>query len=390
VLLPPAEAAAALLEALPAALDGSGPALLPLDPALPRARLAGMLSAWAPTEIQTAEGIERVAGRRSRTLAAVPVADEVAVVVATSGSTGQPKAAELPGPALLASASASLRRIGAAPGERWLCCLPAFHIAGIQVLIRSILAGAEPVVTERVARGVLESADCCHASLVPAQLRRLLDAGADLTGLRTILLGGSAIPAGLLGEAGAAGARVVTTYGMTETCGGCVYDGVGLDGVEVAVGADSRIRVAGPVLFSGYRLRPDLTARARDGRWFLTSDLGSLGPSGVLSVRGRADDVIVTGGNKVVPAEVEAALARCPGVLQAAVVGMPDPEWGERVTAVVVPSDPAKPPELAALRARVSGDLPGYAAPRGLVIVPAIPMLASGKPDRQAMRGWGA
>ncbi len=379
-----------LLEALPAALDGSGPALLPLDPALPGALLAEMLRAWAPAEIQTRDGIERISGRRPGTPAAAAVADEIAVVIATSGSTGQPKAAELPGPALLASAGASLRRIGAAPGERWLCCLPVFHIAGIQVLVRSVLAGAEPVVAERVTPRVLESAGGCHVSLVPVQLRRLLDAGADLTGLRTILLGGSAIPDGLLGQASAAGARVVTTYGMTETCGGCVYDGVALDGVEVTIGADSRIRIAGPVLFSGYRLRPDLTARVRDGRWFVTSDLGSLSPRGVLSVRGRADDVITTGGKKVVAAEVETVLARCPGVGEAAVVGMPDPEWGERVTAVVVPADPARPPTLAALRAAVSGDLPGYAAPRGLVIVPEIPMLASGKPDRRAIRQQGA
>jgi O-succinylbenzoic acid--CoA ligase len=140
------------------------------------------------------------------------------------------------------------------------------------------------------------------------------------------------------------------------------------------------------VLFSGYRLRPDLTAAARDGRWFVTSDLGEFGPSGELRVRGRADDVINTGGEKVVAAEVEAALANCAGVREAAVMGQPDPEWGEVVTALVVPADPSAPPLLADVRAHVRARLPGYAAPAALVLVPEIPMLPSGKPDRAALR----
>ena len=146
---------------------------------------------------------------------------------------------------------------------------------------------------------------------------------------------------------------MVTTYGMTETCGGCVYDGVPLDGVDVQPGPDGRIRIAGPVLFSGYRLRPDLTAAAFDGRWFVTSDLGLLGPDGRLVVRGRADDVITTGGEKVVPAEVAALVEAHPAVREAVVFGMPDRDWGERVTAVVVAADPARPPALADLRAHV-------------------------------------
>ena len=154
------------------------------------------------------------------------------------------------------------------------------------------------------------------------------------------------MPDGLLADASAAGARVTTTYGMSETCGGCVYDGVPLDEVSVEVGADGRIRIAGPVLFSGYRLQPDLSRRARDGRWFVTSDLGSISPSGRLAVRGRADDVINTGGEKVVAGEVAAVLGTCPGVREAVVVGLPDPEWGELVTAIVVPADPADPPTL--------------------------------------------
>jgi O-succinylbenzoic acid--CoA ligase len=386
VLLPPADAAGRMLEALSAALDGTGPAILPLDPDLPRPRLAAMLDAFAPSVIESSEGPERYPGALPGGHPAGGVAPDTALVIATSGSTGEPKGTELSAAALLASARASLRRIGAGAGERWLCCLPVFHIAGIQVLVRSLLAGAEPVVASRLEPGTLAASGCAHVAVVPTQLRRLVDAGDDLTAAATILLGGAAPGAGLVDAARAAGAHVVTTYGMSETSGGCVYDGVPLDGVSVEIGADGRIRIAGPVLFSGYRLRPDLSAAARDGRWFVTSDLGAFGPSGELLVRGRADDVINTGGEKVVAAEVEAALGTCAGVREAAVLGRPDPEWGEVVTAVVVPADPAAPPLLADVRAHVRARLPGYAAPAALVLVAEIPMLPSGKPDRAALR----
>jgi O-succinylbenzoic acid--CoA ligase len=375
-----------MLEVLAAALDGTGPAILPLDPDLPRPRLTAMLDAFAPSAIESSEGLERNASAPPGDLPAGGVGPDTALVIATSGSTGQPKGTELSAAALLASASASLRRIGANEGERWLCCLPAFHIAGIQVLVRSLLAGADPVVVSRLEPGTLAASGCAHVAVVPTQLRRLVDADDDLTAVRTVLLGGAAPGAGLVDAARAVGARVVTTYGMSETCGGCVYDGVPLDDVSVDIGADGRIRIAGPVLFSGYRLRPDLTAAARDGRWFVTSDLGAVGPSGELLVRGRADDVINTGGEKVVAAEVEAALGSCAGVREAAVVGQPDPEWGEVVTAVVVPADPSAPPLLADVRAHVRARLPGYAAPAALVLMPELPMLPSGKPDRAALR----
>src|SRR5258707_5604823 len=144
--------------------------------------------------------------------------------------------------------------------------------------------------------------------MVPTQLRRLVDARADLSAVRTILLGGAAVPLGLLAAARDAGGPVVTTYGMSETSGGCVYSGMPLDDVSMDIGPGGRIRIAGPVLFSGYRLRPDLTAEASDGRWFVTSDLGSIGPSGELLVRRRADDVVITRGEEVVAAEVQAGL----------------------------------------------------------------------------------
>ena len=226
-------------------------------------------------------------------------------------------------------------------------------------------------------------------SLVPAQVRHLLDepGGREaLAGFRAILLGGAAAPAGLLAEAAAAGARVITTYGMSETCGGCVYDGEPLDGVSVRIGPDARIRLAGPVLFSGYRGRPGLTAAALEDGWFVTSDVGEVDAAGRLAVRGRADGMINTGGEKVSADEVASVLEDCPGVREAVVVGLPDPEWGELVTAVVVPADPAAPPGLDVLRGFTRGRLPDYAAPRAVVVVPAVPLLSSGKPDLQALR----
>jgi o-succinylbenzoate---CoA ligase len=384
VLLPAAEQAGRLLELLAVALDGTGPALLPVDPRLPRDQVAGLLAALRPDTLETPQGTERLDPGDSPALA-----PGTAVVIATSGSTGQPKGAELTAAALRHSARASLGRLGARPGERWLACLPPSHISGLQVFVRSLLAGSPPVLPSRLDAAAVAAAGCQYVSLVPTQLRHLLDepgGPAALAAFRGILVGGAATAGGLLDEARSAGARVITTYGMTETCGGCVYDGRPLDGVSARIGTDGRIRLAGPVLFAGYRGRPELTAAAMDGDWFVTSDLGVLGEDGRLAVRGRADGMINTGGEKVAADEVAEVLAGCPGVREVTVTGRPDPEWGELVTAVVVPADPAAPPDLAGLRAAVRGRLPDYAAPRALVLVPAIPVLASGKPDLQALK----
>jgi len=387
VLLAPGEPAGRLLDALGAALDGTGPAILPLDAGLPAAAITRLVEAFAPDVVLAPDGRPRP-GPCGPGPGRPGVAPEVAVVVATSGSTGAPKAAELTAAAMLASARASLARLGAAatPGERWLCCLPAHHVSGLGVLVRSLLSGSTPLTAPRLDAAAVARAAGTFVSLVPAQLRRLLDEGAPVDGFRAILLGGAAAAPGLLAEAAAAGARVVTTYGMSETCGGCVYDGVPLDGVRVAEGADGRIRISGPVLFSGYRLAPELTAAALDHGWFVTSDLGGPGADGRLAVRGRADDVINTGGEKVVAAEVEQVIRDCQGVRDVVVVGVPDARWGERVTAVIVPADAAGPPSLEALRSQVSERLPRHAAPQAMLVVTQIPMLASGKPDRQRLR----
>ncbi|MFA1550148.1 AMP-binding protein [Actinomadura chokoriensis] len=376
VVLPPGPR---LLRALADALDG-GPAICPLSPDLPEPALRDLLDALAPDAVETPDGIVPHSPREGH----APVGAGTAVLIATSGSTGAPKFVELSAGALRHSAAGTLARIEAAPGDRWLCCLPTSHISGVQVLVRSLVAGTRPVIAPRFDAAAVAEADGFHVSLVPTQLRRLLDEGADLSRLGAVVLGGAAAAPGLLAEARDRGARVFTTYGMSETCGGCVYDGTPLPGMRVALGDGGRIRLAGPSLFTGYRLRPELTAGARDGGWFVTQDLGVV-EDGRLRVRGRLDDVINTGGEKVVAGEVAAALSRHPAVRDVVVVGRPDPEWGERVTAVVVPAASAAP-ELPDLRAFVRETMPAYAAPRELELVEAIPLLASGKPDRARLR----
>src|ERR1700742_3316849 len=292
---------------LAAALDGTGPALLPLDAALPVARLDELISAFQPDAIEDSAGVVTARSASDRTLA-----DDTAVIIGTSGSTGAPKGVELSAAALRHSARASLARVGARPGQRWLCCLPVTHVAGLQVLVRALVSETEPVLAARADTSTVAGSGCAHVSLVPTQLQRLLAEGGagPLAGFTSVLLGAAAAPPALLAQARAAGIPVVTTYGMTETCGGCVYDGFPLDGVQVEVRQDERIWIRGPVLFSGYA---GGARRPADG-WFRTGDLGRLAASGLLTVRGGADDVINTGGHKVVPGEVAAALASYPGV----------------------------------------------------------------------------
>lgn len=373
-------------------LDGQGPALMPIPAGTPDTRVAELLAAMRPTSVLTPDGVAILDN-------GVPAREDTALVVTTSGSTGSPKGVELSASALHASARASVDRIGARPGHTWLCVLPAGHISGLQVMIRALVTDSEPVHatfdTETVT--VLAEKLRPHVSLVPTQLRRLLAAGMDLSLFGTILLGGAAAEPSLLEAARQAGGRVLTTYGMSETCGGCVYDGVPLDCAEVYVDSDSpgapgRILLSGTMLMSNYRhahkeRRSSTPWVIGDSgkRWLRTNDLGRL-DKGRLTVLGRQDDVINTGGHKVVPAQVNALLLADPAVAEAVVVGRPDPEWGQRVTAVVVPVDPAAPPSLESLRARVREQLPPYAAPRELEIKKALPLLSSGKPDLAALR----
>ena len=224
-----------------------------------------------------------------------------------------------------------------------------------------------------------------YTSMVPTQLVKALDhpgATAALREFDALLIGGAATPAPLRERAEAAGVPIVRTYGMSETCGGCVYDGVPLDGVRVRIGDDGRVLLGGPVLASGYRGLPDHPAFAETG-WFRTDDAGVL-HDGVLSVLGRLDEAITTGGLTVVPQVVEAALASHPGVRECAVLGLPDARLGEQVVAVVVPG--ADAPTLDDLREHVRARLDATAAPRALFLVDALPTRGPGKLDRAGLR----
>ncbi|HEY5856377.1 MAG TPA: o-succinylbenzoate--CoA ligase [Aldersonia sp.] len=368
--IPTGQRVLSVLDALAAMLDGTGPALLPVPAHDPR-ETARLTDALRPDE---------------------PIDDEVALVVATSGTTGVPKGAQLSAAALRASGTATHAWLHG-PGH-WLLCLPAHHIAGLQVLLRSLLAGTEPVVLD-VAAGFDPDAFVVAAShlpgprrytsMVPTQLVKALDhpdAAAALREFDALLIGGAATPLPLRERAQAAGVPIVRTYGMSETCGGCVYDGVPLDRVRLRIGDDGRVLLGGPVLASGYRGLPGHPAFADPG-WFRTDDAGVI-RDGVLSVLGRLDEAITTGGLTVVPQVVEAALASHPGVRECAVVGLPDERLGERVVAVVVPGPVA--PTLDSLREHVRALLDATAAPRALFLVDALPTRGPGKLDRAGLR----
>ena len=336
-----------------------------------------------------------------------PIDDDIALVVSTSGTTGVPKGAMLTASALTASAEATHRRLGG-PG-RWLLALPAYHVAGLQVLVRSVVAGTTPVAVSAGFDGAeLASAVTSlgsgrrYASLVAAQLDRALRdpaAAAALASLDAVLIGGGPMPQGVAERASAARISVVRTYGMSETAGGCVYDGVPLDGVRVRVersatshdGAegsatsnDGRVVLGGATLAKGYRnaVQPDPFA---EPGWFRTDDIGAVDDSGVLRVLGRVDDAISTGGLTVLPQLVEAALAGHPAVADCAVFGVADERLGERVVAAIVVATACAAPTLAELRAHVASTLPSTAAPREVHIVDELPRRGIGKVDRREL-----
>jgi O-succinylbenzoic acid--CoA ligase len=309
------------------------------------------------------------------------------LIVETSGSTGSPKRVALSRRAVLASVEATARRLG---GEgRWLLALPASYVAGAQVITRSLVAGREPVLLDdhgSVAAAV-EAVDVDFVSLVPTQLRRMLDDDAEtaaLRSLRTVLLGGGPVDAGMRDRAAASGVSVVATYGSAETAGGCVYDGVGLDGVALKVDVDGRLRIAGPTLFDGYDGDPALTAEALVDGWFLTSDAARIDEDGRLQVLGRLDDVVVSGGVNVPGPAVARRLREHAQVRDVEVLGVPDHEWGNRLVAFVVPAGGV--PSLDQLRDFVAEAHPRSWGPRQVVVLAAMPTLPNGKPDRVRLR----
>jgi O-succinylbenzoic acid--CoA ligase len=348
------------------AWDG-GHAVLPVDQRLAPPARRQLLEQLRPARIVDASGITALAG-------GVEVEPGDALVMATSGSTGQPKGVILTHAAVAASARATSGRLGVVPGRhRWIACLPLNHIGGLSVVARSLLTGTACTVLPQF------DADTVRALAGPDVLVSLVTtAWQRLAGavFHTVVLGGSAAPA-LLPPG------VVSTYGMTETGSGIVYDGQPLDGVEVDIDpARAEIRVRGPMLLRAYR---DGTDPRDAAGWLATGDAGHWDPDGRLRVEGRLSELIISGGENVWPQAVEGILGRQPGVAEVAVGGRPDPDWGERVVAWVVPADPGSPPTLDRLRSAVREELAPFAAPRELVLVEALPKTALGKVRRRAL-----
>lgn len=335
------------------------------------------------------------------------VAPGTAVVVTTSGSTGHPKSVAISRAALTSSALATAGRLGEGA---WLLALPAGYIAGVQVLVRSLVAGHEPAILAgtfsaqafTAAASAMASSDGgraipAYTSLVPAQLQTLLDDSAPATTralarFDAILVGGQALAPALAERAAAVGARIVRTYGSSETSGGCVYDGIPLPGVGVRI-EGGEVQLSGPTLADGYLGDPELTSRvfvtdAAGTRWYRTGDLGSF-DDGRLRVTGRADNVIISGGVNVSLDRVERVVRALDGLADAVVVPVPDERWGQ--ASVVVTAARVAPDEATALvRAAVEAEIGKPARPRGVLVVDRVPLLRSGKPDRTALRALAA
>ncbi|MEO8827273.1 o-succinylbenzoate--CoA ligase [Lapillicoccus sp.] len=327
----------------------------------------------------------------------------VAVVVPTSGSTGTPKLALLTADALVASATATHEVLGG-PGS-WLLAMPGYHIAGLQVLVRSVVGGTTPCVLDLangfdVAAFVALTAEMAanggrrYTAVVPTQLTRLLDDPAGTRALASydrVLVGGAATTDLDVSRAARAGVRTVLTYGMSETAGGCVYDGLPLPVSHVHIDNDHHVVLGGATVALGYLGRPGPTRDCftvdSDGqRWFRTDDLGSLDGDGHLRITGRADDLINTGSLKVAPGPVEDAIVRfVPGVLDAVVVGTDHPTWGQAVSAAVTLRRGAPSLTVRDLRTALRGILPDHSLPHRLLVLDAIPLRGPGKPDRGAL-----
>jgi o-succinylbenzoate---CoA ligase len=350
-----------------------GAAVLPVDVRLSAQERAGLFALAQPTISVGTQGVRRLEG--------VPAGDGIGLVIATSGTSGHPRLVELTRDAVVAAIRASAAAIGAGGGDRWLSCLPLAHIGGLLVPYRHLLLGAPVTFRRRVTPAVLAALpDARFTSLVPTQLLRLLEAGSRLGEFRAILVGGSGMSSELARRAAKSGAAVVPTYGMTETCGGVVYAGRPLAGVEVRTDGSGELLVRGPTLMRGYRFDAVATAAAfAPGGWLRTGDGGAIAADGTVRVWGRLADVIVSGGEKIWPAEVEAALAGHTDVAAVMVSSSPDREWGERVVARVVPRRRSAPPSLESLRSHAAETIARHKLPRELIIVDHLESTALGK-----------
>ncbi len=346
------------------------------------------------TALPLPAGLDPAQQRRLIELAGRAAAPALALIIATSGSSGAPRGVRLPWRAVAAAARLSARALDLRRGDAWLACLPLFHVGGAMILYRCLRAGATAVVhegfsVEAVARD-LAARRISHLSLVPPMLARLLDAGvAPAPHLRCVLVGGAALSGALFRRARAAGWPVCPTYGMSETCALATVNlrpgddwqegdaGPPLPGVRIEAGADGRLRIATPARMAGY-----LGEMGGGGApaWIVSGDLGAVDARGHVQVLGRADDMLVSAGVNVHPLEVEARLAACPGVREAAVAGLADPLWGD-VIACAYEGEA----ETAALEDWCRAHLPSARRPRRFLRLARLPRLASGKLDRRAL-----
>ena len=375
VALPPVDAAEHVAQ-----LWGRGDAVSVLDVTAPEQERESRLKVIDPTHVLDEHGLRAVGG--------TPPAAGVSAVVVTSGTAAEAKAVELTFAGMRAAAEATHEVIGIEPDDRWLAAVPLHHVAGLAIVARSWVTGIPLTVLDRFTpQAVAEAAGLCTlVAVVPTMLARTLDAYAPMDRFRTILLGGGPIPTDLWRRAQNASAPVVTTYGMTETWGGVVYDGRPLPGVAVDLDEDGEILLDGPMLMRGYRHDAEATEAAfTDDGWFRTGDVGTFLGNGELRVMDRKKDLVITGGVNVSPSAVEDALHDLPSIAEVCVAANPDPTWGERVVAYVVPADASAPPSLEDLQHHVRDRLSNPELPRRLVLVDEIPRNANGKPLRRLL-----
>ena len=341
----------------------NGDAIFPIDQRLPHAAKQTILDSVSPTIIATLHDDVSVAGRK--------VESGDAVVIATSGTTGSPKAAVLTMDAVTASARATSRRLGVTHDDCWLACLPTSHVGGLSVITRSLIMGTRLIATPAFSEDAYEQAASEGATLVSLVATALLRVNPSR--YRIIVLGGSRPPTDRP-------PHCIATYGMTETGSGIVYDGRALDGVELEI-RDSIIHVRAPMLLRGYR---DGSNPLDDNGWLRTGDRGSISPEGILSVEGREGDLIITGGENVWPEQVEASLQSHPNVDDVCVAGVPDDVWGHAVHAWIV-AKPGQEITRDQMRGHVKETLPSHYAPQQIHLVTHIPRTSLGKPQRRIL-----